>query len=506
MTQHTSSIQDFKACFGVAFDCTDTARTERAQSTYGYHSSLLGVLYPESRQSIVQAIKLAEQHKLQLSPISRGKNWGWGSSAPHQPQTILLDLSRMRGILDFSEQLGYITIQAGVSVAEVIAFLERQGSQRMLPMGGTTADASLIGHLCERGIAVGTSYHDRASHVCGLQAILGDGRVIHTGMRRYGQSAVAATHRWGPGASLESLLTQSDFAIVTEATIWLPTKGENAFAVIAASHQLADLVDTFRDCEGLGLRVAAQIYNRAKVEKLFFARNPAMRQQLPPGDWVAIAPVYPASAQHAEADRTLILQRLQQHEDCKAVTLPLDASFGPFNGQAYANDDVLLGMLYRWGEHQRGPEVDPQRDQCGILWGCFAAPMLGDAVTQACTLITKILAAHDLEVFQAVHSVSERACLLFPQLSFPQARRGEAVKAMQELTDSLHNLGFPVYRVPAGLGGVAPSGDDHDAVVQQIRQVFNPHHVLAQGKYTPSVKPATSASLEAVTDPVHAFN
>ena len=114
------------------------------------------------------------------------------------------------------------------------------------------------------------------------------------------------------------------------------------------------MVNVFRQCESQGLRIATQIYNRAKVETLFFGRARPAGLQLPPGDWIAMAPVYPSSELHAEADKQFLSKHLEHVQQCTTMYLPLDDSFGPFNGRPYPNDDVLLGMLYRRGETQSG--------------------------------------------------------------------------------------------------------------------------------------------------------
>jgi hypothetical protein len=43
-------------------------------------------------------------------PISRGKNWGYGSRVPARDGCVLLDLGRMNRIVGFSEKLAYVTV------------------------------------------------------------------------------------------------------------------------------------------------------------------------------------------------------------------------------------------------------------------------------------------------------------------------------------------------------------------------------------------------------------
>ena len=55
-------------------------------------------------------------------PISSGKNWGYGSRARCATR-VLLDLGRMNRILDFNEELAYVTIEPGVTQRQLYDFL-----------------------------------------------------------------------------------------------------------------------------------------------------------------------------------------------------------------------------------------------------------------------------------------------------------------------------------------------------------------------------------------------
>ncbi len=58
----------------------------------------LGAIAPLTAEEVQQVVKIAARLKTPLWPISRGKNLGYGGSAPVLSGTIVLDLSRMKKI------------------------------------------------------------------------------------------------------------------------------------------------------------------------------------------------------------------------------------------------------------------------------------------------------------------------------------------------------------------------------------------------------------------------
>src|SRR5690349_7215781 len=60
------------------------------------HHQALGAVAPASVEEIRAIVRVASEYKLPLWPISRGKNLGYGGSAPRLSGSLVLDLSRMK--------------------------------------------------------------------------------------------------------------------------------------------------------------------------------------------------------------------------------------------------------------------------------------------------------------------------------------------------------------------------------------------------------------------------
>ena len=91
--------------------------------------------------------------------------------------SVLLDLSRMNRIVDFNEDLAYVTVEPGVTQGQLYAFLRERGSRLWMDATGASPDCSLIGNTMERGFGH-TPYGDHFAQVCGLEVVLPDGQCI----------------------------------------------------------------------------------------------------------------------------------------------------------------------------------------------------------------------------------------------------------------------------------------------------------------------------------------
>ncbi len=84
-------------------------------------------LVVSSTEEVQQVVRLANKHRIPLWPISRGKNYGYGGSAPAMPGTVMLDLTRMKRILEVNAGLGYCVIEPGVGFFDLHEHLARNG-------------------------------------------------------------------------------------------------------------------------------------------------------------------------------------------------------------------------------------------------------------------------------------------------------------------------------------------------------------------------------------------
>jgi 4-cresol dehydrogenase (hydroxylating) len=100
----------------------------------------------------VQAIvRLANEHRVPLWPVSRGKNLGYGTAAPRSAGSVVLDLGRMRRILEVNPDLGYCVIEPASASSTSTKHLQANNIPLMMSVPGN-AWGSVLGNALERGI------------------------------------------------------------------------------------------------------------------------------------------------------------------------------------------------------------------------------------------------------------------------------------------------------------------------------------------------------------------
>ncbi|EOB0432574.1 FAD-binding oxidoreductase [Campylobacter coli] len=78
----------------------------------------------------VQAIvKIANEFKIPLFPISTGKNLGYGSSAPQQRGQVVVDLKRMNKIIEVDDKRNFCIVEPGVSYFDLYEYVEKKQFQ-----------------------------------------------------------------------------------------------------------------------------------------------------------------------------------------------------------------------------------------------------------------------------------------------------------------------------------------------------------------------------------------
>jgi 4-cresol dehydrogenase (hydroxylating) len=264
-----SALARWIQVLGASFVIEDPATLRSAETaTFQTARQVPVILRPGSTAEVQAVVRIANESGLPLYPVSSGKNWGYGSGVPVRSGCAVVDLGRLNRITDFSERLGYVTVQPGVTQADLFAFLAERKSGLWMDATGSSPDCSLIGNAMERGFGH-TPYGDHFSQVCNLEAVLANGDLVRTGYGSLAASKAAHVYKWGQGPSLDSLFSQSNFGIVTEMTIWLmpaPACFQAFFFQCDREEGIADVVEALRPLRMNGtLRSSVHIGNDYKV-------------------------------------------------------------------------------------------------------------------------------------------------------------------------------------------------------------------------------------------------
>ncbi|HEB7529574.1 TPA: FAD-dependent oxidoreductase [Campylobacter coli] len=82
-------------------------------------------LAPKNVEEVQAIVKIANEFKIPLFPISTGKNLGYGSSAPQQRGQVVVDLKRMNKIIEVDDKRNFCIVEPGVSYFDLYKYVEK---------------------------------------------------------------------------------------------------------------------------------------------------------------------------------------------------------------------------------------------------------------------------------------------------------------------------------------------------------------------------------------------
>lgn len=518
----------FEMALGSEFVITSREEIASASTaTFATTQRIPALLRPGSREDLQACLAIARRFSIAVYPISSGKNWGYGSRVPVADGCVVIDLSRMNRILDFSEEMGWVTVEPGVTQQQLFQYLSDRKSRLWLDATGSTPESSIVGNTMERGFGH-TPYGDHASNVCALEVVLPDGEILNTGMARFPGSKSAEVYRWGLGPGLDGLFTQSNLGIVTRMTVWLmpaPEYFQAFFFRCDGSEGLPGIVDALRPLRMNGtLRSAIHLANDYKViagirqypwqeagnrTPLLPETMQLLRRSMKFGAWNGSGGLYGTSAQVAEARRLLRgalkgrISKIQFLDDrvlnfagrfshtfglisrwdiSRALQL-VRPVFGLMKG---IPTDQPLASTY-WRKKMTPPaQMDPDRDKCGLMWCAPVAPTHGQHAQRLAEIASRVLLRHGFEPMLSVTLITERAMICVVSITYDREISGEDERARacyDELQSTFDQAGYQPYRL--GIQSMKLAGDSgaYSRLLETIRNSVDPGRILAPGRY-----------------------
>lgn len=209
---------------------------------------------PASTEEVQAIVRLANEHRIALWPVSRGKNLGYGGAAPRMPGSVVLDLGRMNRVLEVDTELAHCVVEPGVSFFDLYEHLQRGGYDLWMSVPGN-GWGSVLGNALERGFGY-TPYGEHARNICGLEVVLPDGDLLRTGM-----GAMQGNHAWhlfphAFGPSWEHAFMQSNLGVVTRAGMWLMPAPDSSLQLnmeLPNEEDIGWLVDTLTPLKTAGI-------------------------------------------------------------------------------------------------------------------------------------------------------------------------------------------------------------------------------------------------------------
>jgi glycolate oxidase len=209
------------------------------------------VVFPRTAEQVSQIAALAWREGVPIT--GRGAGTGLSGGAIARFGGIAVSFARMNRILEIDLANERAVVEAGVVNLDLTVAVQNQGyffapdpsSQRACTIGGNVAENAGGPHTLAYGVTT--------NHVLGLEAVLPDGSIVHTGARSPDL----------PGYDLTGLLTGSEgtMALVTKATVRLMRKPEAVKTLLA-------IYSTVEDCANTVSEITARAITPAALEML----------------------------------------------------------------------------------------------------------------------------------------------------------------------------------------------------------------------------------------------
>ncbi|MDA8020109.1 MAG: FAD-binding oxidoreductase [Thermoanaerobaculia bacterium] len=456
---------------------------------------LVGALFPHDTRDVVQIVRIANEHRVPLYPVSRGCNWGLGSKQPPVDDCAIVDLSNMDRILGVDTDLHYAVVQPGVSQKALFQHLREHDIPLVLNVTGAGGQASVLGNALERGVGMlGQRHRD----VRGLEVVLGTGEVLRTGSWGYTDEQDACSHHYpeGLGPDLMGLFMQSNLGIVTAAAVDLQPRQDVCLMLAEVSElNLSSVVDALarlRARQILRDRIEIMADDDPRLGSIVEQAGKARTWQV----WVAMHG--PESLLHPQRDLIEVAigdfcQRLRfwREDDVAAEgwTGALGARFDLVQGRP--SDYSIESMLRRYGADEAADaDLDHEQDAPGFVCVLPAVPLQGAKFQAVVAVVDEVSRELGVDVFMSFASVSSTAAEGFIRVPFDR-NDPRAVAIAHRWNQEIHTRLLCSGTVPLRVNieqlpeVIASGGDTGWETVRAIKKALDPNDILAPGRYCP---------------------
>jgi FAD/FMN-containing dehydrogenase len=176
---------------------------------------------PDGVEQVQKVVRIANQYKIPIYPVSTGKNLGYGGSAPAYSGSVVLDLKRMNRILEVNERNAYALVEPGVSYFDLYRYIQEKGLKLWVDVPDP-GWGSPIGNSLDRGGGYLTAmYRNHFDSHCGMEVVLANGELMRTGMGALPGAQTWQQYKSGFGPWIDGMFSQSNFGVVTKMGFWL---------------------------------------------------------------------------------------------------------------------------------------------------------------------------------------------------------------------------------------------------------------------------------------------
>lgn len=492
-----------------------------------------GVVYPKNTEEVSTILCSANQMKIPVYTISRGKNWGYGRATPVTDDCVILDLSKMDNIIEIDQDMAMAEIEPGVTQGALCSAL--LDTNLMMDVTGAGEDTSIVGNILERGFGH-TPLGFRSQHFIISEMVLADGSIVSLN----DENSVSRFGRVGLASSLHELMQQSNFAVVTKMRVMLMPRPEYSLKCIFTlndDNKLGDYIETARQLKyegvfdglphiGNDIRILSLIYQfdferwdpQLGIDDEELAR---LRARFKVARWTLACGIYGTkSIARVKAKRArqllsklgtvrivndAMIERgnwsyrlLQRYAPC-LIPANLAAQIQRMTDQAqllrlmdgYPTGYARKGCYWRNRHQHYQPDADPVSDGCGFRWLAPTLPLQGKTVVHMLTLARQHYRESGFEFAVTLTAINPKLCQAILSIYFDMDNPHEVQRA-QNLAARLKHVfddnGWLAYRI-----AIDEHADDFKRYPESIQDLrirlklaFDPNNIIAPGRYCPA--------------------
>ncbi|MDR3477244.1 MAG: FAD-binding oxidoreductase [Gammaproteobacteria bacterium] len=523
------AVDLFKQVIGAENVITDDRILDLQITTFATGVKIKGALYPGTREEVQECVKIADAHQIKLYPISRGKNIGLGAQVPNTDDCMIFNLSRLNRILDFNEDLAYISVEPGVTQEQVSVFLSKQKSTLMLSVTGSFPESSIIGNAAERGDTTGP-YIERCEYVCNLGVVMANGDYIKTGAGLYQNSKIQHVTKWGLGPDLAGLFIQSNLGIITDLTLWLspiPEDKDGILFTLNSEAQLEEVCDILRSLKLRDVIADVSLRNDFKIAATV-GKYPwqevdeknsldqwmvKWRKKYFLGKWNGLIVLRSSSkavnrARKKEVYKALagkvsyliaitdfkfkllthfrVLLQFVSRINFGAI-VSIKEMFGSQGKPGYISAKSLYWRK-RLSKEAKPNLASPEKDKVGFIWCSVNVPSVGSDVVKAVQIAEKTIQQYQFEPNLCIlYSTGKRAVMIPCAITYDREVPGEDEKAMQcyeALLKQFMEAGYYPNRLGIqSMDAIPKSNYANESVVARLKKALDPNDIIAPGRY-----------------------
>jgi FAD/FMN-containing dehydrogenase len=181
-TESRDLVEQLVSVIGRDYVLTDDADREfYAMDVYSFRELPIAVVQPGSLPDMVEISKIATAAGVALVPRGGGASYT-DAYLPDTPNSLLVDTERMNRILEINEEDMYVTVEPGITWAEMTDALTAKGLRTPFwgPFSGIRATVG--GSMSQNSVSLGSgTFGISADSVLSFEVVLPGGGIIRTG-------------------------------------------------------------------------------------------------------------------------------------------------------------------------------------------------------------------------------------------------------------------------------------------------------------------------------------